>query len=100
MLHRLPTSRRKQNAAFDWRLPTKRELESLVYANIAAPGTAIDVTYFPNELPYVWSGSSFVANPASAWFAAFGDVAGGLGGVHGINKSGALPVQLVRGGQF
>lgn len=78
----------------DWRMPTKRELETLVYAGAINP--AIDTTYFPNTpASFFWSGSAFAGLPTSAWYVFFYL---GIDGSDG--KWSALPVRLVRGGQF
>ena len=83
--------------ASDWRLPSLRELLTLVLADGSSP--AIDPTYFPNfpntQTSFFWSASSHVASPADAWLVSF---FGGLDAA--ISKSGDGYVRLVRGGQF
>ena len=78
----------------DWRMPSKRELETLVYAGKLSP--TIDTTYFPNTpASFFWSGSSFANGPTRAWAIDF------LGGYSSYDtKLDAHLVQLVRGGQF
>ena len=79
----------------DWRLPSLRELKSLVHAGSAAPA-AIDLTYFPNtQAAGYWSGSAYVPNPIGAWYVIF-DNGFSLPGF----RSGGQSVRLVRGGQF
>ena len=52
--------------AKDWRLPTKKELLSIVHNGRSKP--AIDGGYFPNSLPtYYWSGSPYADQANSAW---------------------------------
>ncbi len=80
--------------ATDWRLPTQRELSTLVDADGSSP--AIDSTYFPNTPALgFWSGSSYVPLPSDAWSV---DFYGGDTG--GSSKSYDSYVRLVRGGQF
>ena len=83
----------------DWRLPTRRELQTLVYADGSNP--SIDPTYFPNTpasstvFSFFWSGSSYVPIPLRAWAVLFLD-----GYTDAIDKSLDAYVRLVRGGQF
>ena len=81
----------------DWRMPTQRELLTLVLADGSVP--SIDPTYFPNTQAsypsYFWSGSSYVPNPPGAWVVNFHD-----GGTGAGTKSLTYYVRLVRGGQF
>lgn len=52
--------------ASDWRMPTRKELESIVAYDLVSP--AIDTEYFPNAVSsHVWSGSS-AENTNGAWF--------------------------------
>ena len=77
----------------DWRMPTKRELLTLVYAGVSNP--SIDPAYFSNTLAAeFWSGSSHVLGPG-AWFVDFVD-----GYANGGAKANTFYVRLVRGGQF
>jgi len=78
----------------DWRMPTRRELLTLVYADKSIP--SIDPSYFPNPpaSPF-WSASSYVPDPSSAWFVDFAD-----GYSNATDKSHSNSVRLVRGGQF
>jgi hypothetical protein len=78
----------------DWRMPTRRELLTLVHAGAQNP--SIDATYFPNTVAaYFWSGSSYVPDPTQAWQVSFL-----YGHNSGYYKSYAYFVRLVRGGQF
>jgi pimeloyl-ACP methyl ester carboxylesterase len=52
----------------DWRLPTKKELISIVDYNIPYPGPTIDSTYFPNtKSSYYWSSTIWPAGPEYTW---------------------------------
>ena len=79
----------------DWRLPSLRELQSLVHAGSAAP--TIDPTYFPNTQTSAvyWSGSAYVPLPSFAWFVSFV-----VGNSFPDGKTNGVYVRLVRGGQF
>jgi hypothetical protein len=78
----------------DWRLPTQRELRTLVLYDRSGP--SIDPTYFPNTWTSgYWSASSYVSNPAGAWFVDFN-----VGSSYGVLKPNSYYVRLVRGGQF
>ena len=59
----------------DWRLPTRRELMSLVNYSIPSPGPTIDKKFFPNGLAYYyWSSSARAVNPTGyAWVINFGN---------------------------
>lgn len=77
----------------DWRLPNKKELESIVESCGYQP--AINETLFPaTPGTSFWSGSSYVPSPAGAWFVNFGD-----GYADFTDKTGVNNVRLVRGGQ-
>jgi len=80
----------------DWRLPTVKELQSLVDYSRYYP--AINTTYFPNAAAsWYWSSTSGVDRTASAWGV---DFAVGLVGVYNGSKSYAGYVLAVRGGQY
>ncbi len=77
----------------DWRLPTRRELLSIV--DYGKSGPATDTDYFPNtEGGYYWSADSSAPAPASAWLVYSDD-----GGAGADDKTYAFSVRLVRGGQ-
>jgi len=77
----------------DWRLPNKKELESIVESCGYNP--AINQTLFPATPASVfWSGSSYVPVPTYAWYVYFGD-----GDTHADDKAVGVYVRLVRGGQ-
>lgn len=58
----------------DWRMPSLRELLSLV--DFSVPGTlaapTIDATYFPNtQFSRFWSANNYSSDPANAWVVNF-----------------------------
>lgn len=79
--------------ASDWRMPTIKELESIVHYGRVAP--AIDTSFFPNTpSSYVWSGSPYASHTSYAWGVHF------YNGSSGTNyRSNGSHVRLVRGGQ-
>jgi hypothetical protein len=76
----------------DWRLPNRRELESLVDAGTNSP--AINPVFINTKLGYYWSSTSRNNNPTGAWVVDFGD-----GGVVINDKTGNYCVRAVRGGR-
>ena len=77
-----------------WRLPNRTELESLVKIDAVSP--AIDGTYFPaTPSDWYWTSTTYVPNPADAWYVAFDD---GYPSAYG--KTGTFHVRLVRSGQW
>lgn len=81
----------------DWRLPSLRELESLVDFSVPNTGAAptIDATYFPNtRINWFWSANNYSSVPAFAWLVGFN-----FGGSVAVAKTSGLYVRLVRGGQ-
>jgi hypothetical protein len=76
----------------DWRMPTRKELESIVDFGRSNP--AIDASYFPNtKIWYFWSSSPSAESSSLAWSLYFGT------GDHNIhNRSSSNHVRLVRGG--
>jgi hypothetical protein len=78
----------------DWRLPNKKELESIV--ETCGYNASINQTIFPATFASnFWSGSSYVSNPAYAWNVYFLD-----GPTYALNKTLLNSVRLVRGGQL
>ncbi len=82
-------------AASDWRLPTYRELLSIVNAGNANP--AIDSSFFPNTVTVgygYWTRSTDATYSGAAWAVNFAD-----GNASSDGKAGReRPVRLVRGG--
>jgi hypothetical protein len=78
----------------DWRLPTRRELLTLVFADESIP--AVDQTYFPNPpaSPF-WTASVYAPDTTNAWFVDFAD-----GYANSSDKSRPNTLRLVRGAQF
>lgn len=77
----------------DWRLPTRRELLSIVHNGAWSP--AIDSAYFPGTASnWYWSADTYAPGPAFAWFVYFYD-----GNTNVDNKSNSFYVRLVRSGQ-
>ncbi|TCT19843.1 DUF1566 domain-containing protein [Thiobaca trueperi] len=76
-----------------WRLPTRRELLSIVHLGASSP--AIDTAYFPNTVSnWYWSGDLYTPNPAGAWSVHFYD-----GNALAYDHDYGYHVRLVRGGQ-
>ena len=56
----------------DWRLPTKKELVSIVNCGVPYPGPEIDTTYFPNtKSSRYWSSTTGAYDPDIAWCVGF-----------------------------
>ena len=79
----------------DWRLPTIKELSTIVDSSIPYPGPTINSDYFPNTVSsYYWSSTTGAYDPSHAWSVIFGV---GYIGYH--FKSYYYYVRAVRGGQ-
>ena len=73
-----------------WRMPTKRELNSLV--DFSVPTTALDVNYFPNtKSSFYWSSTPNYSD-ANAWRISFSD---GNSVSAGARKSNSAYIRLV-----
>jgi hypothetical protein len=83
--------------ATDWRLPTLREILSIVNAGALSP--SIDTNYFPDtpsSNAYYWSNSSDAETPLKAWLVEFV-----TGSAYSNQKSTSLRlIRLVRGTPF
>ncbi|MBW2312210.1 MAG: DUF1566 domain-containing protein [Deltaproteobacteria bacterium] len=78
----------------DWRLPSKKELISIVDYGTYSP--YIDATYFSSTNEWFYWCSTIVANDSTwAW-----DVFFGAGDVGSHNKSSTYYVRCVRGGEY
>ncbi len=77
-----------------WRLPTRRELLSIVHYGTSNP--AIDSVYFPGtQSNNYWAAETYtLVPPTYAWFVKFVD-----GSVYGNDKANSSYVRLVRSGQ-
>ena len=55
-----------------YRLPTVKELQSIIDPTVASGGVRIDPIAFPNT-PYddFWSSTPLAANPSNAWYVSF-----------------------------
>ena len=74
--------------ATDWRLPTQRELLTLVHAGNASP--AIDSTYFPNTVSnFYWSKSTYAVDSIGAWIVVY-DVGYTIAGAKFLNVAARL----------
>lgn len=83
--------------ASDWRLPTKKELMSIVDYGIPAPGPTINTTYFPNASAGSTYWSTTVSyKPSNAWSVRFGD---GFVSSYYLKGSPDYYVRCVRSGQ-
>lgn len=80
--------------ASDWRMPTVRELMSIVHNDRRDP--AVDPAWFPNTPPlaWFWSSSSYADDPSGAWAVRFD-----YGSVLWYFKITSSRVWLVRAGQ-
>ncbi len=77
-----------------WRLPTRRELLSIVHYG-ASTVPSIDSTYFPaTQSNGYWTSGTYVPNPAYAWIVNFNS-----GNTYANIVSNTLYVRLVRSGQ-
>lgn len=76
-----------------WRLPTRRELLSIVHYGVASP--VIDSAYFPGtQSSYYWAAETYAFDPTIAWGITFNE-----GSVIDVFKSNSAYVRLVRSGQ-
>ncbi len=79
----------------DWRLPSKRELNTIVHAGASNP--AIDANYFPNtQSGNYWSLNTNVSATPQAWAVEFAQGRD----ASGLLKSSAQFIRLVRGASF
>lgn len=77
----------------DWRMPTMRELLTLVHAGTSNP--SIDSAYFPSTQSNLYlSADTYAPDPAAAWLVDFGN-----GDSNAGYKANSFYVRLVRSGQ-
>ncbi len=80
----------------DWRMPTIKELSSLVNADTYEP--AIDTALFPNTmLSRYWSSTTYTGNTSAAWYVDFTE--GAAYTFEGF-KTNSAAVRAVRGGHL
>ena len=80
---------------FDWRVPTVKELSTLLNSNIPYPGPTINTAYFPNTGPSrYWSSTTWVSDNYNAWRVSFGI----FGVSYGHKPTSNCYVRAVRGG--
>lgn len=80
--------------AADWRMPTVRELQSIVNLNNLYYDEEIDPAYFPSPPSLVWSDLPHLAYISAAWSVNLRN-----GGIGADNPARDLYVLLVRGGK-
>jgi len=79
----------------DWRLPSKKELMSVVAYNVPYPGPTINAVFFPNtRASNYWSSSAYAGAQDAAWGLYFGH-----GYIYGLYKTGGYSVRCVRSGE-
>jgi Protein of unknown function (DUF1566) len=76
-----------------WRVPSRRELYSIVHFGVIAPPT-IDAAHFPSTADYYWTADTYASNPPLAWTIFFND-----GYTFNWLKTEVFRVRLVRSGQ-
>jgi hypothetical protein len=79
----------------DWRLPTKKELMSIVDYSVPYPGPTIESAFFPNTASSYWSSTTSSSFPEFAWLVQF---CYGYA-YHYVIKNDCNHVRCVRGGQ-
>ena len=83
----------KYGGSSDWRLPSDKELASIVNFSLPYPGPTIDTIYFPNTFPdWHWTRTTLAEYTDNAWLVLFD-----YSYVHAYLKSNSLYVRAVRG---
>jgi hypothetical protein len=78
-----------------WRLPTKKELMSIVNYAIPYPVPTVTSAFFPNTVASgYWPSTTYAINPSTAWWVDFSD-----GASYYFPKYFGFYVRCVRGGQ-
>ncbi len=84
----------------DWRLPSKKELMSIVDSEIPSPGPTINSAYFPGAYAsFYWSSTTAARNRDSAWAVDFLDGTAVSGDKGSFNGNDGLHVRCVRSSQ-
>ena len=79
----------------DWRLPTIKELSTLVDRSIPSPGPTISTIFFPGTVAAgYWSSTTYAYGTTSAWAVHFSS-----GSVRYSGKTSSTYVRAVRSGQ-
>ena len=79
----------------DWRLPSEKELASIINFDVPYPGPTIDTLYFPDTVSdWHWTKSTLADYTDNAWLVHFD-----YSYVHAYLKSNSLYVRAVRGGK-
>jgi hypothetical protein len=79
----------------DWRMPTEKELQSIVDYGVFAPSINM---YFPNTVSgYYWSATTAAYSSQYAWYVVFNGGFVYYGYNFGYNKSNSFYVRAVRG---
>jgi hypothetical protein len=80
----------------DWRVPSKKELISIVDYSVAYPGPTIKKAYFPNTIAgsssLYWTSTQLASDSTKAWYTSFD-----YGSVYNTGKSAGYYVRCVRG---
>lgn len=77
-----------------WRLPTRRELLSIVHNGLAV-APMVDANYFPGTVSdFYWTSDTYAPGPSLAWVVYFDN-----GSAYAGNESYSLYIRLVRSGQ-
>ncbi|MCF6235284.1 MAG: DUF1566 domain-containing protein [Gammaproteobacteria bacterium] len=82
----------------DWRLPNKKELETIIENSCVAPSSNEKLYLFPSRSFYAdaryWTSTTSASDPSAAWVVLFQ-----YGGIITAKKDSRFFIRLVRGGQ-